>query len=164
MTSSNTTASYTSKTKKQQLSKEQIQEFKQAFDLFDVDENGRISHKELKKIMQGLGQHPTEVEVEELIHDIDSTGDGSIDWNEFLVMINTKINSNENEDDLKAVFKAFDKGGRGKIGINELREVMLSLGEDLSDDVLQAMIDEIDDDNDGYVTFENFKQLMNEES
>eukprot|EP01083_Nonionella_stella_P227837 807999_1 len=142
------------------LTQQQKEEFKQAFELFDLNKNGKITHKELKKIMQGLGQNPTEVEIDELVKEIDADGDGTIDFNEFLAMLTRKANTNQMEDDIQKAFKVFDKGNRGKIGINELREIMLGLGEDLSDEQLNIMIKEIDSDGDGYVTYEDFKNVM----
>ena len=46
-----------------QLTEEQISEFKEAFALFDKDGDGTITGKELSCVMRGLGQNPTEDEV-----------------------------------------------------------------------------------------------------
>lgn len=48
----------------QNLSEEEIEEFKQAFALFDKDGDGTISSKELGTVMRSLGQNPTEQELE----------------------------------------------------------------------------------------------------
>merc|ERR1712154_213204 len=153
-------ASSSAQLEKIDLTEQQKNEYKQAFELFDLNKNGKITHKELKKIMQGLGQNPTEVEIDELVKEIDADGDGTIDFDEFLAMLTRKANTNQMEDDIEKAFKVFDKGNRGKIGPNELREIMLGLGEDLTDEQLQIMIKEIDSDGDGYVTFEDFKNVM----
>ncbi|KIH53430.1 EF hand, partial [Ancylostoma duodenale] len=44
------------------LTEEEIEEFKEAFLLFDKDGNGTISTKELGIAMRALGQNPTEQE------------------------------------------------------------------------------------------------------
>ena len=41
------------------LSKEQIADFREAFSLFDHDENGSISHVELGQVLNALGQTPS---------------------------------------------------------------------------------------------------------
>ena len=46
-----------------QLTEEQIAEFKEAFSLFDKDGDGVITTKELGTVMRSLGQNPTEVEL-----------------------------------------------------------------------------------------------------
>jgi len=46
-----------------QLSEEQIAEFKEAFSLFDKDGDGTITTNELGTVMRSLGQNPTEAEL-----------------------------------------------------------------------------------------------------
>ena len=47
----------------------------------------------------------------------------------------------------------FDKDGNGFITIDELEMTMLSLGETLTPLELQEMMDEVDNDRDGKVSF-----------
>ena len=61
---------------------------------------------------------------------------------------------NAAEDEMKAAFRVFDKDGNGQISVPELRHVMTSLGEDLTDEELDEMIREADYDGDGYVSYE----------
>ena len=51
------------------------------------------------------------------------------------------------------VAQAFDKDGSGKISEDELRTVMQSLGETLTDDELREMIREADTDGDGEINY-----------
>lgn len=53
-----------------QLSEEQIAEFKEAFSLFDRDGDGKITSKELGTVMRSLGQNPTEAELREMIQEV----------------------------------------------------------------------------------------------
>uniref|UniRef100_A0A3P8V6E0 EF-hand domain-containing protein n=1 Tax=Cynoglossus semilaevis TaxID=244447 RepID=A0A3P8V6E0_CYNSE len=60
-----------------QLTEEQIAEFKEAFSLFDKDGDGTITTKELGTVMRSLGQNPTEAELHEMINEVDADGN---DW------------------------------------------------------------------------------------
>ncbi len=64
----------------EQLSEEQIAEFKEAFSLFDKDGDGKITSKELGTVMRSLGANPTEAELKEMIKEVDTDGNGTIDF------------------------------------------------------------------------------------
>ncbi len=51
-----------------QLTEEQIAEFKEAFSLFDKDGDGTITTKELGTVMRSLGQNPTEAELQDMVN------------------------------------------------------------------------------------------------
>ena len=65
-----------------QLTHEQIAEFKEAFSLFDKDGDGTITTKELGTVMRSLGQNPTEAELQDMINEVDADGNGTIDEEE----------------------------------------------------------------------------------
>jgi hypothetical protein len=73
-------------TQADQLTEEQIAEFKEAFSLFDKDGDGTITTKELGTVMRSLGQNPTEAELQDMINEVDADGNGTIDFPEFLTM------------------------------------------------------------------------------
>uniref|UniRef100_A0AAY4A961 EF-hand domain-containing protein n=1 Tax=Denticeps clupeoides TaxID=299321 RepID=A0AAY4A961_9TELE len=81
-----------------QLTEEQIAEFKEAFSLFDKDGDGTITTKELGTVMRSLGQNPTEAElqdmineeVDEMIREADIDGDGQVNYEEFVQMMTAK--------------------------------------------------------------------------
>lgn len=62
-----------------QLTEEQIAEFKEAFSLFDKDGDGTITTKELGTVMRSLGQNPTEAELQDMINEVDADGRYIID-------------------------------------------------------------------------------------
>ena len=74
-----------------QLTEEQIAEFKEAFSLFDKDGDGTITTKELGTVMRSLGQNPTEAELQDMINEVDADGNGTIDFPEFLSLMARKM-------------------------------------------------------------------------
>ena len=143
-----------------QLSEEQISFFKEAFNLFDKDGKGFIKTNELASVLRSLGQNHTEVELQEMISEIDSDGNGSVDFPEFLTMMANKMKeNNNNKDEIHEIFKVFDKEGNGFISVAELSHVMTNLGEELTEEEVKEMIKEADVDGDGQVSYEDFKKF-----
>ena len=60
------------------------EEIMKAFRLFDDDETGRISFKNLKRVAKELGENMTDEELMEMIEEADRDGDGEINEEEFL--------------------------------------------------------------------------------
>ncbi|XP_076817993.1 uncharacterized protein LOC143463413 [Clavelina lepadiformis] len=143
-----------------QLTEEQIAEFKEAFSLFDKDGDGTITTKELGTVMRSLGQNPTEAELQDMINEVDADGNGTIDFPEFLTMMARKMKDTDSEEEIREAFRVFDKDGNGYISAAELRHVMTNLGEKLTDEEVDEMIREADVDGDGQVNYEEFVSMM----
>ncbi|EEA06466.1 putative calmodulin [Cryptosporidium serpentis] len=144
----------------EQLTEEQIAEFKEAFSLFDKDGDGSITTKELGTVMRSLGQNPTEAELLDMINEIDADGNGTIDFPEFLSLMARKMKDTDTEDELTEAFSVFDRDGNGFISAAELRHVMTNLGEKLTDEEVDEMIREADVDGDGQIMYEEFVKMM----
>ncbi|XP_078182254.1 calmodulin-6-like [Carex rostrata] len=142
------------------LTQDQITEFKDAFSLFDKDADGTITTKELGTVMRNLGQNPTEAELQEMINEVDADNSGTIDFKEFLGLMAHKLRDKESEQELREAFRVFDKDQNGFISAAELRHVMTNLGEKLSDEEVQEMVQEADTDGDGQINYEEFVKVM----
>ncbi|EDO33580.1 predicted protein [Nematostella vectensis] len=142
------------------LTEEEIAEYKEAFSLFDKDGDGTVTTAELGTVMRNLGQNPTDEEIREMIKEVDEDGSGSIGFEEFLQLMSKKTKGKSYEDELMAAFQIFDKDGNGSITVTELKEVLDSLGEKLSEDEVGEMIKEADSDGDGTVNIEEFIKMM----
>ncbi|CAH0692018.1 unnamed protein product [Spodoptera exigua] len=116
------------------LTEEQVAEFKEAFMLFDKDEDGTITMAELGVVMRSLGQRPSETELRDMVKEVDQDGNGTIEFNEFLQMMSKKMRGSDGEDELREAFRVFDKNNDGLISSVELRHVMTNLGERLSEE------------------------------
>merc|ERR1712154_438489 len=88
-----------------QLTEDQVAQFKEVFTLFDRDQDGLITTSELQTVMRSLDQNPTDVELQDLINDVDSDQDGSIDFPEFLAMMSKQLKETDAEAEIREAFK-----------------------------------------------------------
>uniref|UniRef100_A0A1I8B2X1 EF-hand domain-containing protein n=1 Tax=Meloidogyne hapla TaxID=6305 RepID=A0A1I8B2X1_MELHA len=101
---------------------EELQEFAQAFKMFDKDGNGTMSIKELGVAMRTLGLNPTEDELLNMVNEYDVDGNG-IDFSEFCKMMK-EMNKETDQELIRLAFRVFDKDGNGYITAQEFRHFM----------------------------------------
>lgn len=86
----------------------EIEELREAFNLFDIDGNGTIDAKELKAAMENLGFENKNRSIYDMISDVDKNGTGDIDFEEFLDLMTVKLGESDSEEDIRKVFNLFD--------------------------------------------------------
>ncbi|CAM0949057.1 unnamed protein product [Alopecurus aequalis] len=146
------------------ISSDQLREFREAFAFFDKDGDGRISAEELSTVVRSLGQSPTPEQLRDMVRDVDADGNGTIEFAEFLALMSRQREATNADgsaaEELREAFRVFDRDHDGLISKAELRHVMISLGEKLSDEEVEGMIAEADLDGDGQVNFDEFVRMM----
>ncbi|KAL7459661.1 hypothetical protein ACHAWC_011572 [Mediolabrus comicus] len=128
--------------------------------MYDADGGGSISNDELKKVFKKLGSNPTDDQIQAMIKRVDVNGDGEIDFEEFLVMMKMNQQFNDPDKDFRDAFKTMDTDGDGTISKKELSDLFIKLGQKLSDEEIQSMMDVVDTDKSGAIDFEEFKAMM----
>ncbi|KAK8661438.1 hypothetical protein V6N13_091042 [Hibiscus sabdariffa] len=141
-------------------SEEQIFEFKDTFCPFDTYGDGFITVEELAMVMRSVDQNLTGEELHNMLTEVDADGNGAIEFAEFLNFMAKKMKETDAEEELKEAFKVFDNDQNGYISANELRYVMINLGEKLTDEEVEQMIKEADLDGDGQVNYDDFVKMM----
>ncbi|CDS10737.1 hypothetical protein LRAMOSA11223 [Lichtheimia ramosa] len=169
------------------VSPEELESLRQAFRIFDSTGTGSITIGQFSKIVKNLNIATDPNEIDCIARSVDLNNDHVIDFEEFATAMirhlaplhpvqeplqpttpsssssrraRSKRISFHDEMELLQCFQAFDKNGDNRISQQELAEVMISLGERLSPHDLQAMMKEADINRDGYIDFEEFKQLL----
>ena len=110
--------------------------------------------------MISLGQRPTEQELTDMVNEVDTNKNGLIDFEEFVVLMKKKMTKNDERRELLDAFSVFDKDQNGYISAKELKEVMHSIGEKLTDEEVEEMIREADTDGDGQVDIQEFERMV----
>lgn len=143
-----------------QLTEEEVTEFKEAFALFDKDGDGTIPTNELDAIMKQLGQSLAEEELQIMIEKADPDGTGYLDFTQFLDMMANIMKNTSEEDELREAFKIFDKEGTGYISMSELKHFLMNMGDRLTEEEMVEMIREVEINDDGEFDYEKLVILL----
>ncbi|KAM3221158.1 Calmodulin-like protein 5 [Capsicum chinense] len=149
-------------------------ELKGIFATFDKNNDGYITHEELKQSLKNIGIFMEDKDIVEMVEKVDTNKDGLIDLDEFYELCHTflgikKVVSEDQEDqekeeegNLKDAFDVFDYDKDGLISEEELSKVLSSLGlkQGKRLDDCKEMIRNVDVDGDGMVNFDEFKKMM----
>jgi len=142
------------------LTETQIGEIQNAYNTIDTDADGIILTSEMGTLLRHLGQNPSDAELQDMINEVDADGSGSIEFPEFLWMMAKKASDLAAEDDIREAFRVFDRDGNGHISKEEMKAVMMNIGETVTDEECQQFILDADLDGDGKINYEEFYNMM----
>ena len=91
-----------------------------------------------------------------MIVDLDADGNGTIDFGEWLGLMTKRVTDRDSRAYINKIFALFDDQRTGFISIKNLRRIAQELGENVSEQELQELINRADIDHDGLVSEEQF--------
>ncbi|CAN1750876.1 Calcium-dependent protein kinase 8 [Linum perenne] len=141
------------------LSLEEVAGIKEAFDMMDTSKTGKINMDELRVGLHKLGQQITDPDLQILMEAADIDGDGTLNYGEF-VAISIHIKKLGNDEHLHKAFGFFDQNKSGYIEMDELRLALNDEFETCSEEVLNAIMQDVDTDKDGCISYEEFATMM----
>ncbi|XP_032497262.1 calmodulin-like protein 6 isoform X2 [Phocoena sinus] len=149
----------------ERLTAEQIEEYKGVFEMFDEEGNGAVKTDELERLMSLMGINPTKSKLASMAKDVDRDKKGFFNCDSFLALMGVYWEKAQNqESELRAAFRIFDKEGKGYIDWDTLKYVLMNAGEPLSELEAEQMMKEADKDGDGTIDYEEFVAMMTGES
>ncbi|KAL2559081.1 putative calcium-binding protein CML16 [Forsythia ovata] len=144
------------------LQSDQLTQLKDIFDRFDMDRDGSLTQLEMAALLRSLGLKPSGDQIHVLLANMDSNGNGSIEFDELVDAILPDMNEEVliNQEQLMSVFRSFDRDGNGYITAAELAGQMAKMGHPLTYRELTEMMREADTNGDGVISFNEFANIM----
>ncbi len=157
-----------------ELHQDEIEDFRAAFKVFDVDGDGEISSDELSEMLSifGVSSQTSESYLQELIKEIDIDKNGKVEFNDFLELMRSCATSTSGtsscgdtseyyEDrELRHAFDKIDSNNNGKVTMKELKDLLKKTNHFLKDVEIDAIIQQFDEDGDGELNFSEFMQMV----
>lgn len=141
------------------LSVEEAADIKETFKKIDVKNNGKITFEELKSGLHKFGHQISDADIKILMEAADVDRDGTLDYGEF-VAVSIHLRKIGNDDHLHKAFAYFDKNKSGYIEIEELRDSLVDELGPNHEEVVNAIIHDVDTDKDGRISYEEFATMM----
>merc|ERR1712138_190293 len=110
--------------------------------------------------MKALGFEPKKEEIAKMVREMDKDGDATVDFEEVCIMLAEKMNQKDGKEEMLKGFKLFDDDNTGKISMKNFKRVAKELGENLTDQELEAILGEADTDKDGEINEAEFLNVM----
>merc|ERR1719268_693393 len=149
---------------KVEFSADQIEDYREAFGLFDRVGDNKVAYNQIADIMRALGRNPANKEVAKLLGNPSAEDMTSkrVEFEGFLPMLQTIINGPNKAafEDYVEGLRVFDKEGNGTVMGAELRIVLCTLGEKMTETEIDALMQGQEDES-GCVNYEAFvKHIM----
>eukprot|EP00118_Oscarella_pearsei_P000604 m.5357 g.5357 ORF g.5357 m.5357 type:complete len:218 (+) comp12955_c0_seq1:341-994(+) len=141
------------------LTVQEIRDLRMIFDAFDVDGSQTVDDRELQRAMRLLGFPISIEEARTMISDLDCGR--TIGFEDFLLFVIEKQGDDRDiHEEIMQGFDLFDKSKKGKITVEDLKQVCDEVGETISEQELREMINIADRDGDSAVSPKEFIEVM----
>ncbi|KAF6169177.1 hypothetical protein GIB67_013607 [Kingdonia uniflora] len=141
------------------FSVEEVVGIKKSFQLMDVNNNGKITLGELKVGLGKIGHNVPDVDHQMLMEAADVDENGTLDFEEH-VAVAIHLRKIGNDEYLHKAFTFFDKNRSGYIEIEELRDALADEVDTNNEEVIAAIIHDVDTKKDGKINYEEFATMM----
>nr|KAF6369730.1 myosin light chain 6 [Myotis myotis] len=133
------------------FTEDQTAEFKEAFQLFDRTGDGKILYSQCGDVMRALGQNPTNAEMNVKV----------LDFEHFLPMLQTVAKNKDQGtyEDYVEGLRVFDKEGNGTVMGAEIRHVLVTLGEKMTEEEVEMLVAGHEDSN-GCINYEELVRMV----
>ena len=134
------------------------EELFEAFGTLDEDHSGLITKEELFNFMRKIGHRPSDLELREIMEVVSREHPGGITFQDFKNILNKQIKDELTLNTTKEAFGVFDKMMKGKIKKEDLKNILLTRGEqNMTEEEIKDLIDHyVEYDENGEVNYNNF--------
>lgn len=142
------------------LTIDEINQYKEAFTLFDRDSDGKISSEDLGVLIRSLGQNFSNKDLYRITTENDKDRSGTIELHEFLNLMAENRKVNEDQTNLIKAIKYFDRDNTGAIDLAEFKHVLTCVSEKLNKEETDYLVTICKADSNGKFNYNELLKLL----
>ncbi|KAF8354531.1 hypothetical protein PRIPAC_96154 [Pristionchus pacificus] len=140
---------------------EEQNEYRQVFNMFDIDRSGAIGRDELQSAMKNLDLEITRDELDKIIDEVDQRGNHVIDFDEFCEVIHRLYEKKSSWNEvIQQCFAVFDRSESGLISKEEFYYVLREFGDITEGTIIEEIFNEVDVDGNGLIDSDEFAFMV----
>ena len=136
----------------------EIKEQKEAFKIFDNDNDNKLNKEEARYAFMALGWNFSEEELNSIMQN--NAQDNLLSLESFSNYLFDRSKDAEIEEEIMETFAEMDKDGDGKINAKDLKYLLYSIGEKFDDEEINEIIRETSSTNDGFFSYKDMVKLI----
>ncbi|KAL3266476.1 hypothetical protein HHI36_010646 [Cryptolaemus montrouzieri] len=126
------------------ITKEQKEDLLEAFNLLDLDGDGKVTNLELRVAIRALGFEVKPEDIKKLKESANiCVGVDILSFQNFVDLMEVKMIQPDDSEEITKYFNLIDYDNTGKINFKKLRKVARILGEEVTDEILHEMLSEV---------------------
>ena len=139
------------------LQEERRKLMKDVLDLYDPNNEGFVKTKDIAKILRAMGRTLEDDDEQNFLEAADPENTGEISKDNFLATVEAMFSLPKEEvNDLLEAFKVFDINNTGKISVKNFKKVLVSIGQEFSEDEADDILKYIQVDREGNINIKDF--------
>jgi len=151
------------------LDSDQLDGLKKGFEGFDKDGTGTVSQTSMQMILKSMSVKVDKDDMDNYAAEVAAAEDageaaaGKFTFAQFCqVAAKFMIEDDEGQmkEELKEAFRIYDREGQGFITTDVLKEILREIDTTLTEEDLDNIIEEVDDDASGTLDFDEFQEMM----
>ena len=119
-----------------------------------------LSAREFKAAVRALGIDIKKKDVDRLVAEVEKDIKDTVNFEEFVSLIRPMLPNKRSREEIMNLFKLYDVDNMGKISLSNLKRIAMQIGENITDEELNRMIQEADKDKDGAIGPEDFYRVI----
>ena len=136
----------------------ELREQKEAFNIFDQEQKGKLNKEQAKFAYMALGWSFSDEELDSIFSKYGV--EDMITFEKFSKYLQIRPKDKEIEEEIMETFTEMDKDGDGKVNAKDLKYLLYSIGEKFNDEEINEIITQTSNTKDGCIHYEDMVKIM----